>query len=260
MTIQSRDPSLQPLLIDALKFNRFMGKYFLLQHRQYPTYWLLTLSDSTDTITVECHNPVLMQQPLHSHQVVHVEAASIGLGQSRTFHCKNLIAYDEKTPIGQDLSVLPRALATNPENIDTLLLMINHISEPLLRDLIRQVLLIPAHCVHLLTGKSKYSDQHGELLQEALLLASVFFDEAASYRNVAMSAALLQALSQHECISVLTRYPAYRYLISTKPTVATQLQQLIQYFTKQTEQTQRLFYYRHQLSDITPSASLSTLH
>ncbi|MEM7360280.1 MAG: TraI domain-containing protein [Pseudomonadota bacterium] len=210
------EKSLQPLLDETTNFARFMGRYYLHELHEGVSacgqdYWLLTLADASGELKVYCHNPELMEQKPAVGMWIHVEASLSQPKGVAYFRCKNLQIERPVECIGADLSSLPRAACPIDYAFDALFFIVSRISNQVLRDFVRGVLLQPDVAVSYLRCPASVNHHHnyeGGLLVHSLEMAWQIIcaeELLADEQDIAVVAALL-----HDIGKVWTLKPQLR--------------------------------------------------
>jgi len=140
--------TIQPLLIDTLHFNRFMGRYYLSAVKEGKTKdkqkcLKLSLSDASADIDVYCCAPELLQDTIEPYRWINVEASQCRNAEIPYFRCKNLVVAPRIPLIGLDLSTLPRSLCREKKAFDALFLIFSYLTNAALKEFTRDVLLMP---------------------------------------------------------------------------------------------------------------------
>lgn len=199
--------SLQPLLIDALNFKRFMGRYYLVGAYSKPdsngrNCKVLTIADASTEMRVFCNNEQLMQIELIPDSVIHVEAALMQNCGSAYYLCKNLQRIDGHQIQGLDLACLPRIKCPLPKVFDAFLVFIGRINNPLLKRFLLKVLLQPEIAIRYLQCPASINHHHnypGGLIEHSVEMAwdiAGILDLSPLERDIAEVSALLHDIGK----------------------------------------------------------------
>ena len=199
--------TVQPLLIDAPGYRRFIGRYYLstlkpVSSERDNEVFELTLSDSSDDLTVIARYDQLLDQVILEHTMVHVEVAALPTNVGTVRVCKNLGCAAAGKRLGNSLSVLPLSQCPQSDVFKAFLVLYARIQSPLMRRFIDDVLLQPKVGISFLQCPATLRSHHayvGGLLEHAVEVAwNVSGVHALTdiERDVAVVAALLHAVGK----------------------------------------------------------------
>lgn len=199
--------TVQPLLIDAATYGRFIGRYYLSSLKPVSSerdneVFELTLSDSSGYLTVIARNDQVADEVILEHSMVHVEVAALPTSVGTVRVCKNLSCAAASKRLGNSLSALPISLCAQPAVFQAFLVLYARIQSPLLRSFIDDVLLQPKVGISFLQCPATLRSHHsyvGGLLEHAVEVAwNVSGVHALTdiERDVAVVAALLHAVGK----------------------------------------------------------------
>lgn len=202
----SMTQSMQPLLAEVNNYSRFAGRYYLSILKEGITrtanqrYLKLLISDASADIEVYCCAPELLRAEVQQGRWIHIEASLCQARGTAYFRCKNLVANDQITTSGLDMTALPRSVCPSRYAFDALFIIVNHIKNRALRDFVRSVILQPDVCANFLCCPAIFDHQYnypGGLLEKAIEMAlsmSDVTDISDSERDIAIVVALLRDL------------------------------------------------------------------
>lgn len=204
--------TVQPLLLDAATYRRFIGRYYLSAMKPVSTgqdneVFELTLSDSSGDLTVIARYDQLLDEVILEHTMVHVEVAAAPTHVGTVWVCKNLTCAAASKRMGNSLAVLPISQCPRPDVFKAFLVLAARIKSPLMRRFLDDVLLQPdvgikyLQCPGSLRGHHSYV---GGLLEHAVETAwNVAGVHALSdiEREVAVVASLLFGIGKTKTLS-----------------------------------------------------------
>ncbi|WP_289118375.1 hypothetical protein [uncultured Idiomarina sp.] len=204
--------TVQPLLIDAATYRRFIGRYYLsalkpVSSERDNEVFELTLSDSSGDLTVIARYDQLLDQVILEHTMIHVEVAALPTNVGTVRVCKNLSCAAASKRLGNSLSVLPISQCPQPAVFKAFLVLYARIQSPLMRSFLDDVLLQPKIGISFLQCPATLRGHHsyvGGLLEHAVEVAwNVSGVHALSdiQRDVAVVAALLHGVGKTRTLS-----------------------------------------------------------
>ncbi|KFZ30783.1 hypothetical protein IDSA_06740 [Pseudidiomarina salinarum] len=199
--------TVQPLLVDAAIYRRFIGRYYLSAIKSVSSerdneVFELTLSDSSGDLTVLARYDQLLDQVILEHTMIHVEVAALPTNAGTVRVCKNLSCAAASKRLGNSLSALPLAQCPQPDVFKAFLVLYARIQSPLMRSFVDDVLLQPKIGISFLQCPATLRSHHaylGGLLEHAVEVAwNVSGVHALTdiERDVAVVAALLHAVGK----------------------------------------------------------------
>lgn len=204
--------TVQPLLIDAATYGRFIGRYYLSSLKPVSSerdneVFELTLSDSSGDLTVFARYDQLLDQVILEHAMIHVEVAALPTNAGKVRVCKNLSCAAASKRLGNSLSVLPISQCPQPTVFKAFLVLYARIQSPLMRNFLDDVLLQPKIGISFLQCPATLRGHHsyvGGLLEHAVEVAwNISGVHALSdiERDVAVVAALLHGVGKTRTLS-----------------------------------------------------------
>ena len=199
--------SIQPLLIDAVNYKRFMGRYYLTDACCKPDSGgrdckVLTIADASTEMKIFCNNDELMQIDLRPDEMIHVEAALMQNHGSAYYLCKNLQVVGINQTSGLDLACLPRSKCPRPVAFDALFVFVGRLTSPLLKRLLVNALLQNDVTIRYLQCPASLNHHHnypGGLLEHSVEMAwdiSGILDLSPLERDIAVVGALLHDIGK----------------------------------------------------------------
>lgn len=207
--------TVQPLLIDASTYRRFIGRYYLsalkaVSPERDNEVFELTLSDSSGDLTVIARHDQVADEVILEHSMVHVEVAALPTRVGIVRVCKNLTCAAASRRLGNSLSVLPISQCPQPALFKAFLVLYARIQSTLMRRFIDDVLLQPKIGISFLQCPATLRSHHayvGGLIEHAVEVAwNVSGVHALTdiERDVAVVAALLHGVGKTRTLSAGT--------------------------------------------------------
>ncbi|WP_300321496.1 hypothetical protein [Idiomarina sp.] len=204
--------TVQPLLIDASTYRRFIGRYYLsalkaVSPERDNDVFELTLSDSSCDLTVIARHDQIADEVILEHTMIHVEVAALPTRVGTVRVCKNLTCAAASKRLGNSLSALPLSQCPQPDVFKAFLVLYARIQSPLMRSFIDDVLLQPKVGISFLQCPATLRSHHayvGGLIEHAVEVAwNVSGVHALTdiERDVAVVAALLHGIGKTRTLS-----------------------------------------------------------
>ena len=204
--------TVQPLLIDAAIYRRFIGRYYLsalkaVSPERDNEVFELTLSDSSGDLTVIARHDQIADEVILEHTMIHVEVAALPTRVGTVRVCKNLTCAAASKRLGISLSALPISQCPRPAVFQAFLVLYARIQSTLMRRFIDDVLLQPKIGISFLQCPATIRSHHayvGGLIEHAVEVAwNVSGVHALTdiERDVAVVAALLHGIGKTRTLS-----------------------------------------------------------